>query len=53
MAFWAHYDGFFAKVSFTTMHLFLVVMVMLSLSLMTFKCDLNLVDSTTIEFEMI
>jgi hypothetical protein len=53
MAFWAHSDGFFAKVSFTTVHLLLDVMAMMSLSLMKFKYTLNLAASTTIESQMI
>jgi hypothetical protein len=53
MAFWAHYDGFFAKVSFTTVNLLLAVMSLLSLSLMKFKYTLNLVASAAIESRMI
>jgi hypothetical protein len=49
MEFWAHSDGFFVRVSFTIMHLLLVVMAMLSLSLMKFKYTLNLEASATIE----
>jgi hypothetical protein len=52
MAFWAHSDGFFAKFSFTTVHLLLAVMAMLSLSLMKFKYTLNLETSITIESHM-
>jgi hypothetical protein len=49
MVFWAHLDGFFAKVSFTIVHLLLVVMDLLSLSLMKLKYTLNLVASIAIE----
>jgi hypothetical protein len=53
MAFWAHYDGFFAKVSFTMVHLLLTVMAILSLSLIKFKYTLNLEASAAIESQMI
>jgi hypothetical protein len=53
MDFWAHSDGFFAKVSFTTMHLLLAVMAMLSLSLMKFKYTLNLENLGAIDSQMI
>jgi hypothetical protein len=52
MVFWAHYDGFFAKFSFTIVHLLLAVMDILSLSLMKFKYTLNLEASMTIEYQM-
>jgi hypothetical protein len=52
MEFWAYSDGFFAKVSFTTVHLLLAVMAMLSLSLMKLKYTLNLAASVAIESQM-
>lgn len=53
MEFCAHSDGFFVKVSFTTMHLLLAVMDMLSLSLMKYKYTLNLATSVALESQMI
>jgi hypothetical protein len=52
MAFSAHSDGFFAMASFTTVHLLLAMMAMLSLSLMKFKYTLNLAASVAIESQM-
>ena len=53
MVVWAHSDDFFAKVSFTTVHLLLAMMATMSLSLMKFKYTLSLEASTTIESQMI
>jgi hypothetical protein len=46
--FWAHSDGFLVKFSFTTVHLLLAVMAMISFSLMKFKYTLNLETSAEI-----
>jgi hypothetical protein len=53
MEFWAHSDGFFAKVSFTTIHLLLAVMAMLYLSLMNFKYTLNSIAAIDIESQIL
>jgi hypothetical protein len=49
ITFWAYSECFFARVSFTTVHLLLAMMSMLSFSLMKFKYTLNLAALAAIE----